>query len=89
MTVGMSGALIEELMLATAKKYLIDNSLKTRDVTDILIRQKTKYSNNKDESMKVICEILACGVSLRSAASALGISHSTLEYQVEKYRGNE
>ena len=88
-TEGMSGALIDELMLAAAKKYLIDGSLKTADVTAILIQQKTKYSDNNDESMKVICDMLDKGVSLRAAASALGISHSTLEYQVKKYRGDE
>ena len=86
-TEGMSGALIEELMLAAAKKYLLDGSLKTADVTAILIQQKTKYSDNNNESMKVICDMLDRGVSLRAAASALGISHSTLEYQVKKFRG--
>lgn len=86
-TEGMSGALIEELILAAAKKYLLDGSLKTVDVTAILIQQKTKYSDNNEESMKTICEMLDNGVSLRTAATALGISHSTLEYQVKKYRG--
>lgn len=86
-TEGMSGALIEELMLASAKKYLMEGSLKTADVTAILIQQKTKYSDNNDESMKVICDMLDRGVSLRAAATALGISHSTLEYQVKKFRG--
>jgi SpoVK/Ycf46/Vps4 family AAA+-type ATPase len=86
-TEGMSGALVEELMLAAAKKYLLDGSLKTADVTAILIQQKTKYSDNNEESMKVICEMLDKGVSLRTAATALGISHSTLEYQVKKFRG--
>lgn len=87
-TEGMSGALIEELVLASAKKYLIDGSLKTADITAILIQQRTKYSDNNKESMGVICEMLDRGVSLRATASALGISHSTLEYQVKKYRGD-
>ena len=86
-TEGMSGALIEELILAAAKKYLLTDSLKTTDVTELLIQQKTKYSDNNEESMKVICEMLDRGVSLRAAAAALGISHSTLEYQVKKFRG--
>lgn len=88
-TEGMSGALIEELILAAAKKYLTDGKLQTADITAILIQQKTKYSDNSINTMKVICEILDKGVSLRVAASALGISHSTLEYQVKKYRENE
>ena len=86
-TEGMSGALIEELLLAAAKKFLLEGSLKTAEVTAILIQQKTKYSDNNEESMKVICEMLDKGVSLRAAATALGISHSTLEYQVKKFRG--
>jgi len=88
-TEGMSGALIEELMLAAAKKYLVDGNIKTADITTILVQQRTKYSENNDDSLKVICEMLDRGVSLRAAASALGISHSTLEYQVKKYRGEE
>ena len=86
---GMSGALIDELILAAAKKKLLDGILSTADITEILIQQKTKYSDSGDEAMKVICDMLDRGVSLRTAASALGISHSTLEYQVKKYRGDE
>ena len=88
-TEGMSCALIDELMLASAKKYLVDGKLQTADVTAILIQQKTKYSDNNDDSMRVICEMLDNGISLRSIASALGITHSTLDYQVKKYRGDE
>lgn len=88
-TEGMSGALIKELLLASAKKNLRDGSIKTSDITAILIRQKTKYSDNNDDSMRVICEMLDQGVSLRAVASALGISHTTLDYQVKKYRGEE
>ncbi|WP_298595149.1 AAA family ATPase [uncultured Mitsuokella sp.] len=86
-TDGMSGALIDELMLASAKKFLLDGKLQTTDITTILIQQKTKYSDNNEDAIKVIIEMLDRGVSLRAAANALGISHSTLEYQVNKYRG--
>lgn len=88
-TEGMSGAFIEELILAAAKKYLIEGNIQTADITAILIQQKTKYSDNGDDSMEVICDMLDKGVSLRAAAAALGISHSTLEYQVKKYRGDD
>lgn len=83
---GMSGSLIEELMIAVAKKYLINGSIKTSDIMTILIQQKTKFSNNGDDTMKVICDMLDKGVTLRAAAEAMDISHSTLEYQVKKYR---
>lgn len=88
-TKGLSGAGIEELMTAAAKKALISGSLKTADIVTILVQQKTKFSDGGDETMKVICEMLDNGVSLRAAAEALGITHSTLEYQVKKYRGEE
>ena len=88
-TEGMSGALINELMLASAKKYLTEGKLQTSDITTILIQQKTMYSDNVDDFMRVICDMLDKGVSLRATATALGISHSTLEYQVKKYRGDE
>jgi SpoVK/Ycf46/Vps4 family AAA+-type ATPase len=86
---GMSGALIEELMIAVAKRYLINGSVKTSDIMTILIQQKTKFSDSGDDTMKVICDMLDKGVTLRAAAEAIGISHSTLEYQVKKYRGGE
>lgn len=88
-TKGLSGAGIEELMTAAAKKALISGSMKTSDIVTILVQQKTKFSDTGDEIMKVICEMLDTGVSLRAAAEAIGVTHSTLEYQVKKYRGEE
>lgn len=84
---GINGAQLEELMTAAAKKYLIEEKLKTEDIMTILIQQKTKFSDSGDETMKVICEMIDKGVSLRSAAKAMGISHNTLDYKVKKYRG--
>ncbi|MGI5831438.1 MAG: AAA family ATPase [Thermoguttaceae bacterium] len=85
-TEGMSGSQIDELMQAAAKKHLMTGSLKTTDVTVILMQQKTRYSENSRDSMKILCEMLDKGVSLRAAASALGVSHSTLEYQIKSFR---
>ena len=76
-------------MTAAAKKALINGSMKTSDIVTILVQQKTKFSDTGDETMKVICEMLDNGVSLRAAAEAIGVTHSTLEYQVKKYRGEE
>jgi len=87
-TEGMSGALIEELMVAAAKKHLIEGTLKTSDVSAILIQKKTNFSDNSTDVMKTICDMLDKGVSLRVVASAMGITHSTLDYQVKKYRGD-
>ena len=76
-------------MTAAAKKSLMNGPLKTADIVTIMVQQKTKFSDGGDETMKVVCEMLDNGVSLRAAAEALGITHSTLEYQVKKYRGEE
>lgn len=86
---GMSGALIEQLMMAAAKKSLISGKISTNDVIEILIQQKAKFSDTGEDTMRAICEMLDNGVSLRTAADALGISHSTLQYRVEKYRGDK
>lgn len=84
---GINGAQLEELMVAAAKKYLIENELKTEDIMAILIQLRTKFSDVGDENMQVICEMLDRGVSLRAAAKAMGVSHNTLDYQVKKFRG--
>ncbi|MCD8291395.1 MAG: AAA family ATPase [Prevotella sp.] len=86
-TEGMSHALINEVIMAAAKKALIDGSVNTSDLVSIIIKQKTKYSRNSEETIQAICEMLESGMSYRAIASAMGIPHSTLQYRVEKYRG--
>lgn len=86
---GMSSALIEQLIIAAAKRSLISGKISTNDIIEILIQQKAKFSDTGEDTMRVICEMLDNGVSLRTAADALGISHSTLQYRVEKYRGDK
>ena len=84
---GISGAQLEELAIAAAKRYLIDKHIKTEDIMEILIHQLTKFSYSGDEPMKIICEMMDRGVSLRAVARAMGLSHNTLDYQVKKYKG--
>lgn len=88
-TEGISGAQIEELMTAAAKKYIIAGKIDTQEIVSIFIQQQTKYSDSGDNMLRVICEMIDRGVSLRSAAAAIGVSPSTLEYQVKKFRGEE
>lgn len=87
-TEGLSGAQIAELMMAAEKKYILDGSIKTQDISEILVQQLTKYSDSSEDAMKVVCEMIDRGGSLRSAAAALSLSVSTLEYRVKKYRGD-
>lgn len=84
---GLNGAQIKELTNAAVKKYLIEKRLKTEDVMTILLRQLTKYSGGNEEAMKVISEMIDRGVSARQIAKALGTPHTTLDYQLKKYRG--
>jgi hypothetical protein len=84
---GTNGAQIKELVTASAKKYLISGELKTEDIASILIQQLTKYSDSNEDSIKVISDMLEKGVSLRSIARSLAMSHNTLDYQIKKYRG--
>lgn len=84
---GLNGAQIKELANAAVKKYLIEKHLKTEDVTTILLQQLTKYSGDNEEAMKVIVDMIERGVSTRQIAKALGTPHTTLDYQLKKYRG--
>lgn len=84
---GLNGAQIKELTNAAVKKYIIEKHLRTEDVTTILLQQLTKYSGDNEEAMKVILDMIERGVSTRQIAKALGTPHTTLDYQLKKYRG--
>jgi len=86
-TQGLNGAQLKEVATASAKKYLIEGSLKTEDIMKIFLEQQTKYSDNSDVLMQVICNLLDNGVSLRAVAKAMGIPHNTLDYKIKKYKG--
>ncbi len=86
-TVGLNGAQIKELTKAAAKKYVINKELSTGDVITIFIQQQTMYSGSNDDAMELISDLNNKGVSLRSLAKAVGITHSTLDYRIKKYRG--
>ncbi len=86
-TEGASGAQLEELIRSAAKQYIMEGKIKTSDITDTYIQLLTKFSDDVDDVMKIISEMLDRGVSLRTAAKALGMTHSTLEYRIQKYRG--
>ena len=83
---GMNGAQIKELCMASAKSYLLHKQLKTEDVTSLLIQQLTKFSGEGKEAMRVIADMINRGVSLRQIAKAMGIPHTTLDYQIKKYK---
>ena len=88
-TEGASGALLEELIKAAAKQFIMEGQLKTADITNTYIQLLTKFSDDGDNSIKIISEMIDRGVSLRAAAKALGVTHSTLEYRIQKYRGEK
>jgi SpoVK/Ycf46/Vps4 family AAA+-type ATPase len=85
-TEGLSCSRISELMMAAEKRMLLSGTIKTQDISEMLVQQQARYSGIGDDSVKAVSELIGRGVSLRSAAGALGISASTLEYRIKKYR---
>ncbi len=83
---GLNGAELKELCSAAAKHYLIEKEIKTEDVMNILISQLTKFSGESKEAMRVIVDMMDKGVSKRQIAKAMGIPHTTLDYQIKKYQ---
>jgi len=88
-TEGLNGAQIKELTKSAAKKYYIDKELKTEDIIAILIQQQTMYSGSNDEVIKLLSGMNDKSISLRTLAKAIGITHSTLDYRIKKYRGEQ
>lgn len=86
LTGGMCCSAIEELMVSAAKVSLVEGKVETDDVVKSLILQKCRYSDAPDVAGRVCSEMLDNGVSYRTLASLLGLSHSTLQYRVERYR---
>lgn len=88
-TEGLNGAQIKELTTAAAKKYYIDKELKTEDVINILIQQQTMFSGSNEDTVKLLSDMNNKGISLRTLAKAIGVTHSTLDYRIKKYRGEQ
>ncbi|WP_425805187.1 AAA family ATPase [Desulfitobacterium sp. Sab5] len=88
-TEGLNGAQIKELTKSAAKKYYINKELKTEDIIAIFIQQQTMYSGSNDDAMKLLSDMNNKGVSLRTLAKAIGVTHSTLDYRIKKYRGEQ
>lgn len=88
-TEGLNGAQIKELTTAAAKKYYIDKELKTEDVINILIQQQTMFSGSNEDTVKLLSDMNNKGISLRTLAKAIGVTHSTLDYRIKKYRGEK
>lgn len=84
---GLNGAQIKELTNAAVKKHLIDKRLKTEDVATILLQQLTKFSSDSEQTMQIIANMIDRGVSARQIAKAIGTPHTTLDYQLRKFRG--
>lgn len=88
-TEGLNGAQIKELTKAAVKKYLISKKLGTEDAIAVLIQQQTKYSDSNENALRLLSDMNTKGVSLRTLAKALGVTHSTLDYRLKKYRGEQ
>lgn len=83
---GINCADLKELASAAGKEYLIDGTLKTESVTQILIRQLTKFSSEGEAATRVIYEMNQRGVSTRIIGKALGVPNTTLDYRLKVYK---
>ena len=81
---GLSCANILEWAKACGKENVLKKGFKMEDATIILIRQLTKYSNNNEDTWKVILRMKKAGVSEKNIAKALGVPATTLNYQIGK-----
>ena len=88
-TEGLNGAQIKELTKSAAKKFYMSKDLKTENIIEIFIQHQTMYSGSADDTIKLLSEINNKGVSLRTLAKAVGVTHSTLDYRIRKFRGEQ
>ena len=88
-TEGLNGAQIKELTKSAAKKFYMSKDLKTENIIEIFIQHQTLYSGSADDTIKLLSEINNKGVSLRTLAKAVGVTHSTLDYRIRKFRGEQ
>lgn len=80
---GLSCANILEWAKACGKENVLKKDFKMEDATIILIRQLTKYSNNSEDTWKVILRMKNAGVSEKNISKALGVPATTLNYQIK------
>lgn len=83
---GINCADLKELASAAGKEFLIKQTLKTEDVTQILIRQLTKFSSEGEAATHAIYEMNQRGVSVRTIGKALGVPSTTLDYRLKMYK---
>lgn len=82
---GLSCANILEWAKACGKENVLKKDFKMEDATIILIRQLTKYSNNSEDTWKVILRMKKAGVSEKNISKAFGVPATTLNYQIKAH----
>lgn len=87
-TEGIGYGELKNIMTDAARLHVLNDDLTNTDVATIILRRLTEYGSTQLKNVKVVATLLDRGVTLRTAAAALGVSHSTLEYQVQKYRAS-
>lgn len=87
-TEGIGYGELKNIMTDAARLHVLNDDLTNTDVATIILRRLTEYGSTQLKNIKVVATLLDRGVTLRTAAAALGVSHSTLEYQVQKYRAS-
>ena len=91
-TVGRNTSQLKELILSAAKLFVTNNKeITTEDIVRLLFQQLTNNASIADKT-EVLLDLKNKGISIRQLSRALGISHSTLSYQLgkdDKEEGNK
>ena len=70
--------------MAAAKRQITEDRVITGDdMVELLIHQLTNNANGTD-TIDMLVDLNKSGVSVRSLAKAIGVSHTTLDYQIKK-----
>lgn len=83
-TAGRNTSQLKELIMSVAKLHVTTNKeITTEDIIKLLFQQLANNANVMDK-IEILMELKNKGISIRQLSRALGISHSTLAYQLGK-----
>jgi SpoVK/Ycf46/Vps4 family AAA+-type ATPase len=83
-TEGRNTSQLKELIMAAAKRQITeDKEITGDDLVALLVHQLTNNASGAD-TIDMLVDLNKNGVSVRSLAKAIGVSHTTLDYQIKK-----
>ena len=88
-TAGASGALLEQLIITSAKQYYLEGELTTKDVMDSYMNQLTQFNQDGAAVRKAMADMNSYGVEAADIAAALGVSEESVTEQIRFYDEEE